>query len=115
MTRPLGQGMGLGLSVSHGIITRHTGTHRGRQRARTGKLFPRFLPIGPVVPEPHFSPGGYAQAATQAASEIENESTTENLLFLPDFFMRIPVRSIGMETVHFIEAFVTLSFKGSTS
>jgi two-component system, NtrC family, sensor kinase len=44
-TKPLGQGTGLGLSVSHGIVTEHGGRIEVQSQAKTGSCFRIHLPI----------------------------------------------------------------------
>jgi two-component system NtrC family sensor kinase len=49
-TKPPGEGSGLGLSVSYGIVTEHKGVLRGGNRPdRRGAVFTVELPIGEVV------------------------------------------------------------------
>jgi two-component system, NtrC family, sensor kinase len=55
-TKPLGQGMGLALSVSHGIISRHGGHIEVTSEPEQGSCFRLFLPVGPVVAKPHTDP-----------------------------------------------------------
>jgi C4-dicarboxylate-specific signal transduction histidine kinase len=46
-TKPPGEGSGLGLSVSYGIIAEHKGTLRGGNRQdRRGAIFTVELPVG---------------------------------------------------------------------
>ena len=46
-TKPPGEGSGLGLSVSYGIVAEHKGKLRGENRAdRRGAVFTVELPIG---------------------------------------------------------------------
>jgi C4-dicarboxylate-specific signal transduction histidine kinase len=46
-TKPPGEGSGLGLSVSYGIVTEHKGTLRGGNRPdRRGAIFTVELPAG---------------------------------------------------------------------
>jgi signal transduction histidine kinase len=44
-TRPAGQGTGLGLSVSYGIITEHSGYIEVESRPGQGSCFNIFLPV----------------------------------------------------------------------
>ncbi|MDP3939036.1 MAG: ATP-binding protein [Deltaproteobacteria bacterium] len=46
-TKPIGQGTGLGLSVSHGIVSKHGGIIRVESRMGEGSTFTVELPIGP--------------------------------------------------------------------
>jgi C4-dicarboxylate-specific signal transduction histidine kinase len=49
-TKPPGEGSGLGLSVSYGIVTEHKGTLRGANRPdRRGAIFTIELPVGEVA------------------------------------------------------------------
>jgi C4-dicarboxylate-specific signal transduction histidine kinase len=46
-TKPPGEGSGLGLSVSYGIVTEHKGRLRGDNRSdRRGAIFTIEIPIG---------------------------------------------------------------------
>jgi len=48
-TKPPGEGSGLGLSVSYGIVAEHKGKLRGENRAdRRGAVFTIELPLGEV-------------------------------------------------------------------
>jgi signal transduction histidine kinase len=47
-TKPVGQGTGLGLSLSHGIIERHGGRIWVESLAGTGSRFVIELPIGGI-------------------------------------------------------------------
>ncbi len=46
-TKPVGEGTGLGLSVSHGIVSKHGGIIRVESRMGEGSTFTVELPIGP--------------------------------------------------------------------
>jgi len=49
-TKPPGEGSGLGLSVSYGIVTEHKGRLRGENRTdRRGAIFTVELPAGEVA------------------------------------------------------------------
>ena len=45
-TKPPGEGSGLGLSVSYGIVAEHGGTLRTKNRPRGGAAFGLELPLG---------------------------------------------------------------------
>jgi two-component system NtrC family sensor kinase len=47
-TKPPGEGSGLGLSVSYGIVTEHGGRLRGEARPEGGAIFAVELPVGDV-------------------------------------------------------------------
>jgi C4-dicarboxylate-specific signal transduction histidine kinase len=47
-TKPPGEGSGLGLSVSYGIVTEHGGRLRGEPRREGGAIFAVELPVGDV-------------------------------------------------------------------
>jgi len=47
-TKPPGEGSGLGLSVSYGIVTEHGGRLRGDNRPEGGAIFAVELPVGDV-------------------------------------------------------------------
>lgn len=46
-SKPVGEGTGLGLSVSHGIVTKHSGTIRVESKPGRGSTFTVELPVGP--------------------------------------------------------------------
>ncbi len=60
-TKPPGQGMGLGLSVSHGIIARHGGRIEVSSQPGQGSCFRVVLPTGPLVTAVSAAPAAAAE------------------------------------------------------